>query len=626
MTELESYYKEIMSNVSRLAEANEDHSEAMFFENRMKILIEDGHSVEYEDEDDKKKKSTKSDEIQGGYKYTYLRQTGLRVDGYEFLIDRSTLILYICHFVQSNEINTLTRTEITQFLKNTGRFYEKSLDKSYLNSLEETSDGYEVASFINKNHKSIDQIGVRIVTNCLLSARVKNTILNEEEQFLDQPTTLDIWDIQRFYDNEDTGGKSELLEIDFLSEFNSGLPALPVSLDSTSYKSFLCVIPGAYLAKLYSKYGSRLLEANVRSFLQFKGAVNKGMRDTLKDDPHMFFAYNNGITATAEEFRVNEKNEITYLKNLQIVNGGQTTASLCITNSKNSEVTLDHVFVQMKLSIVDTKTSEEIVPNIAKFANTQNKINPSDFFSNHPFHRKMEKKSRQISTPIVSGQIRSSKWFYEHSRGSYDNEKKKGSKSDERAFLLEYPVHQKMDKLSLAKTAVIFDGDPHQAVKGQQSMFKHFASNIQTRWEKNSFEFNDDFYKKIVAQQILFRDGRVIVMKQVTGQAIQPVLAYSLYALNALSMSKHYGGIFFKSAWDNQGIDDVTSTELVKVIDFVYGYFEKFIANNEGKTILSVSKNNPFFQGFKAKVGSESMNNFLSIEYKKSLPFKAVKY
>ena len=295
MTELESYYKEIMTNVSRLAEANEDHSEAMFFENRMKILIEDGHSVEYEDEDDKKKKSTKSDEIQGGYKYTYLRQTGLRVDGYEFLIDRSTLILYICHFVQSNEINTLTRTEITQFLKNTGRFYEKSLDKSYLKSLEETSDGYEVASFINKNHKSIDQIGVRIVTNCLLSARVKNTILNEEEQFLDQPTTLDIWDIQRFYDNEDTGGKSELLEIDFLSEFNRGLPALPVSLDSTSYKSFLCVIPGAYLAKLYSKYGSRLLEANVRSFLQFKGAVNKGMRDTLKDDPHMFFAYNNGI-------------------------------------------------------------------------------------------------------------------------------------------------------------------------------------------------------------------------------------------------------------------------------------------------------------------------------------------
>lgn len=618
MSELESYYKETMANISRLAEANESFTEAMFFEDRMKILIEDGHSTEYEEEEDNKKKSKKKDEIQGGYKYAYLRQTGLRVDGYEFLVDRSTLVLYVCHFVQDDEINTLTQTEITQFLKNTRRFFEKAHDEKYLNALEETSDGYEVASFIKEHHKKFDQIGVRIITNCLLSKRIKDTVLGEEDKFKGKPTTLDIWDIQRFFDNEMSGGDSESIEIDFNSEFDNGLPALPVSLESSSYKSFLCVMPGNYLAKLYSKFGSRLLEANVRSFLQFKGVVNRGMRNTLRDEPHMFFAYNNGITATAEDFKINEKNEITYLKNLQIVNGGQTTAALCITNSRNSDISLDNVFVQVKLSIVDTKTSEEIVPNIAKYANTQNKISNSDFFSNHPFHRKMENKSRKISIPIVSGQIRSSKWFYERSRGSYENEKKKGSKADEKAFLLEYPAAQKMDKLSLAKTAVIFDGGPHHAVKGQQAMFKHFASNIQTRWEKNSFEFDDEFFKEIIAKQIMFRDGRILVMKEVTGNSIQPVLAYSLFMINTLSTHKLSSGIDFKKIWKNQSLDDLLVSEFDRTVVFVKDYFENYISGTE-KTILSVSKNAGFFEGFKAKVESQSMKSFISEDYRKAL-------
>ena len=176
-------------------------------------------------------------------------------------------------------------------------------------------------------------------------------------------------------------------------EFLKPIPTLSATLDTAKYHSYLCVIPGQVLAEMYKKYGARLLEANVRSFLQFRSNVNKGIKNTLANNPDMFFAYNNGITATAEDFEINDNNEIVFLKNLQIVNGGQTTAALTITNSKNSEVSLHNVFVQAKLSIVDTQTSEEIVPDIARYANTQNKVSNSDFFSNHPFHRKMERKS-----------------------------------------------------------------------------------------------------------------------------------------------------------------------------------------------------------------------------------------
>jgi len=195
---IDYYYKQMMSHISLLAEANEDHSEAIFFEECMQILIEDGYSVEHEEGD--------NGEINSGYKYTYLRQTGLKVDGYEFVIDRRLLILYVCHFVQSDEINTLTQTQISQFIKNTRRFFEKALEKAYLDSIEKTSDDYEVASFINKHHKKIDQLGISIITNCILSKRVKDTILTEEDKYGSTapflPTRLDIWDIHRLLDIE----------------------------------------------------------------------------------------------------------------------------------------------------------------------------------------------------------------------------------------------------------------------------------------------------------------------------------------------------------------------------------------------------------------------------------------
>ena len=106
----------------------------------------------------------------------------------------------------------------------------------------------------------------------------------------------------------------------------------------------------------------------------------------------MFFAYNNGITATAENIETVESPNgllLTGMRNFQIVNGGQTTASIHAA-LRNKEVDLDRVFVQMKLSIVNTDRAQEIVPKISEYANTQNRVSAADFFSNHPFHIRTE--------------------------------------------------------------------------------------------------------------------------------------------------------------------------------------------------------------------------------------------
>ena len=97
------------------------------------------------------------------------------------------------------------------------------------------------------------------------------------------------------------------------------------------YETYLVILPGELIYQLYEEFGARLFEFNVRSFLQAKGKVNKGLRDTLRNEPERFLAYNNGITATADEIEAGlfmGEMTISRVRGLQIVNGAQTTASI----------------------------------------------------------------------------------------------------------------------------------------------------------------------------------------------------------------------------------------------------------------------------------------------------------
>jgi hypothetical protein len=610
MNELEEYFNQWMMSIQNLAEANLTFSEAIFFDDCMKVLIEDGHSYEFEEDAE--------GYSNGGYRYTPFKRQGLRVDGYEYLKDRSLLTLYVCEYAQDETIQSLNQSTIDQLFKNTKKFFEKSLGYTFVESLEETDDGYETADFILVNQKEIEQVKVVIVTNKQLSARIKNIETDEDDFFAEIPTSLDIWDIQRFYDNERTHGAAEAIEIDLVKDFGRGIPALPAHVESSQYRSFLCVLPGDVLAGLYKKYGARLLEANVRSFLQFRGKVNRGMRTTLQKEPEMFFAYNNGITATAEDCVLDENNNIVIIKNLQIVNGGQTTASLFSSKSKN-DVDLSKVFVQTKLSIVDSNIAEEIVPNISRYANTQNKVNDSDFFSNHPFHRRMQDKSRRILAPMLQGATRQTKWFYERARGQYQDELGKRTAAEKIAFQLEYPKSQMLTKTDLAKTAIIFEGSPHHAVKGAQIAFKHFAENVQKEWENHDNKFNDVFYKVIISKQIMFKECRLLVMEKVAGNAIQPTIAYTLYMLNMLA-NKVSHGIDFQKIWDKQKLDNITISQLGEIIKYVSEFFESQVEGVEGRSVLSFSKSKGCIKSFNERI-NQLGEDFLDNDYRDILRF-----
>jgi len=201
--------------------------------------------------------------------------------------------------------------------------------------------------------------------------------------------TYSVYDINYFYQIHKNGNQYASFVLD------TNLPCLTVNNENNDYVSYLTVISGKELASIYGKYKSKLLEENVRTFLQFRGDVNKGIRYTLQNKPDYFFAYNNGITATATDVEI-ERNCIVRINNLQIVNGGQTTASIYAASEKY-KVDLSNVNVPMKLSVVKKlEIHSTFVSNVAEFANTQNKVNKSDFFSNHKYHIDMKKVSSRL--------------------------------------------------------------------------------------------------------------------------------------------------------------------------------------------------------------------------------------
>jgi hypothetical protein len=266
-------------------------------------------------------------------------------------------------------------------------------------------------------------------------------------------------------------------------------------------------LPGQLLSDIYWEHGSRLLEGNVRAFLSNKGKVNKGIRSTIKNDPGKFFTYNNGIACTAKEVYFSENGKfITKIEDLQIINGGQTTASLT-TAWNRDKARLDNIFVPMKLTVIKSDKYDDMIQNISRFANSQNKVTDADLFSNHPFHREFERLSTTIAAPPKDGENHNSFWYYERSRGKYQQLKFKiNTDSKLKEFERKYPKKQVIIKEDLSK--YLMSGiycRPDLVSKGRAKNMTEFAQKIHEQWVKDRTMFNDKYFKDAVSYGIIFK-------------------------------------------------------------------------------------------------------------------------
>jgi hypothetical protein len=424
-----------------------------------------------------------------------------------------------------------------------------------------TTPEYGLIRQIADRRTSLRQVNFFLTSERVLSDRIQAFPDNE---VADLRATYHIWDMARFQRQRSSRGHKEALDIDFVEMFGAGINCLPANLGSDSHQSFLIVMPAPILASLYDRYSGRLLEQNVRTFLQARAQVNKGIRATIMTEPGMFFAYNNGITATAQEVETQMTPtglQIVRITDLQIVNGGQTTASLFHTQRRD-KADLSGIFVQMKLSVINSAQSETVVPRISEYANTQNRVNAADFFSNHPFHVRMSEFSRRIWAPALAGAQRETKWFYERTRGQYIDAQSKLTVGEQKRFKAEYPKPQMFTKTDLAKYENVFDDHPRWVNLGGQKNFARYAARIGKEWEKGADDFNEFYYRRAIARGILFKATEKLVSAQPWyGGYRANIVAYTLAMLGEITGRRKLS-VDYQHIWTAQSVDNLLMDSL----------------------------------------------------------------
>ncbi len=543
----EEFFNEYMQSIYSGSEAQSNYKEVQFTEHVCDFLVDQATIENY---------STVS------YKKT---TTGIRVDAYDYS-DTGELTLIVTDYRLQPE--TLTTTDIEKNFKRVIKFFKKSLNNAFYQGLDESDQGFNVAREIYTYSSNIRKIKFILISNADLSKRA-GTIPNQKIENIS--CLFDIWDLGRIQRLEESGKSREDMIVDFTDFGSSGIPCLPAFTGKDTYESYLLAIPGNQIANLYDEYGERLLEQNVRTFLQFRGKVNKGMRNTIQNEPEMFFAFNNGITATAEEvetFTDEKLVTITKIKNLQIVNGGQTTASLFNSQHKN-KADLDEVYVQVKLTVIPPEKTEEIVPKISEYANTQNKVSAADFFSNHPYHLRVEEISRRLWAPSAEGSLRETHWYYERVRGQYANAQINFTPAQKKEFLLQNPRNQMFTKTDLAKFECSWDMIPHIVSLGAQKNFVLFANNIAKEWDKNEKQYNELYFKELIAKAILFRfvDKTMMRLPWYGGYKAN-IVTYTIAKFSKL-IGETGKIINFEDIWKSQGLTEVTQNTLHEIAELV---------------------------------------------------------
>lgn len=539
----QEFYDDLMNDVRTRAEIDNDFTQSAFLQETTERLVE-AEEV--------------GDLTPVNFTGTGIRGRRLTVSAYDEDASDDSIALAVVHFEPGAYIETLSEAEARRQFAALKFYIEESLSGSFQGGgREESSAEYDLAEKIRKRARGVTRYRLYLLTNKALSGRAKDL---PSERVDEIPVEYHVWDIERFRRVFESALGRDELTIDLREWAPAGVPALKALATREDTTTYLCVLPGRIIADLYGRYGGRLLQSNVRSYLSNVGKVNRGIRETVQSKPGLFLAYNNGITATATAVEVNGS-AIIKITDLQIVNGGQTTASLFYVGRDRKNLTkIDEVYVQAKLVVVSPEVAERLVPNISRFANSQNRVSEADFFSNSPFHIRIEELSRRILTPPRPGSAFQSKWFYERTRGQYASERSKLGKRAQDQFVATYPKSQVIKKEDAAKYIMSWERAPHKVSAGAQKNFTAFADKVAKEWESSSDSFNDSYFKDLVALAILYNTIRRTIAKQSWYEQgyLAQIVTYTISKVSDVVAKAYKGKFNFDAVWQQQAVSDAT--------------------------------------------------------------------
>ena len=506
------------------------------------------------------------------------QKTKARITAYDYNSDAESLDLF--YLIKADNLaSNINREKIHKGFEYLVTFYNEAMESKLFRgqSIDINDEISEVADLIKSTRGKINQLRLYIITDGLTEpSSIPEAEESEEEEFLYE---YNVWDIQRIFQQYQINSGKTRVEIDFQNLFKRELQCIKMVDDNPTVDSYLTIIPGTILASIYKRYSQALLEKNVRTFLQFKGKVNKNIRKTLREQPNMFFSYNNGISTTASKVEIREMGRASFITKIydwQIVNGGQTTASIsALMNDK--KVNLNQVYVPMKLSVIHDKPNyNSIVKDISTFANSQTAIKNSDFTANDPYLIELENMSRNIFVP-GNNYYTGSKWFFERMRGQYIDCKEQLNKVDSDAFMRTYPKEHKITKTDIAKIESAWNRTPYDACRGAEQCYKLFATSIK----RNRPLVTESYYTKLISKCIIFNKIDEIVSSQSQRGYKAHMNVYILSAISYLSDGK----LDFNYIWERHKLQDELVAKIEELVPIVW----KHLTSTDMMTTSNVS-------------------------------------
>lgn len=540
------------------------------------------------------------------------RNRKMDFDAYAYDEADSALILIACDFNNERDtVKTLTNGRINELYSHMLYFLDEALNGKISDYCDDSNPAIIVAKEFRKRvgksmlDTEILRFKFYILSDSVLSKQVKSIA---QEDFEGRPVELNIWTLERIFQTFQSDA-SEIVEFDTAEFGCDGIQYLKADLgDESEYDAYMGIVPGKFLADIYLKYGSKLLQGNVRAFLSVRGKVNKGIRKTIIESPQNFFTYNNGIAIVARSVGFSEDgSRITHFKDLQIINGGQTTASLAnAIIRKEDKKGMGNLFVPMKLTVLNVENDmseeeveryNEITKTISRCANCQNPVSDADFFSNHPFHVMMENLSRKVMAPPAAGKPYQTIWFYERSRGKWEQEQMKLTDAKRKTFCEQHPKNQVIKKEKLAKCWNTILMNPHQVCQSSAINFSRFADYVEGIYEKSKESINEEFFKKGVCSVIIFDELDTLVNKSdwyPKGGNKAQIVPYAIAKLISLIPSD--ADLDWRTIWNKQTMYPALANELLKL---AYEAHNFLLDEAKGGIVRTISRTQAVWGNFK---------------------------
>jgi hypothetical protein len=459
------------------------------------------------------------EDMQPCFYRTFVGKRRMEAAGYGVSEDGTVLDVAIVDL--GNRGRTLPSQKVTQRFREASRFLESCKDGLY-ERLEPASPTYDMAQRIHEIWPKLEKVRTFLFTDGRMTLKRL-----DPETVGELTVTKEPWDLTRIGRLLAAGVRQEDLDVD-LTGFPTPVVCLPAPASPEGYRCLLALVPGRLLADLYEQYGARLLQRNVRAFLQNRNKVNRGINSTVKNEPTRFLAYNNGISATARDVEItiapDGTRSITRLVEPQIVNGGQTTASLHHAQKRDG-ADLSDILVAAKITVVDGSQLEDLVPRISRYANSQNVIREADFEANSQFHVSLEELSRRTWAPAAEGASEQHRWYYERVRGQYNVDVSRAGTGSKRSTFKRQ--NRRFTKTDAAKYEAAWLGKPHIVSLGAEKCFQWWTKEVVTASDLP----DSDRFKDLVAKGILFESIRKVLMDRRLGGYLAQTTAYVLSLL-----------------------------------------------------------------------------------------------